>query len=281
MKKILAPFDFSPSAMHALHFAIDIAAANDSEVFVLKVLEFTPLYIESINAIPFYADSASVLADLKEQARNNFEELRWVIDSRVPVHFGVEQGALSQTVLQAIRQHEIDLVVMGTKGSSGISELLIGSNTEKIVRSSPVPVFAIHKQQKISAVRNIIVPTTLDYGQASLMEKIKMLQNFFHARLHLLFIKTPYVKETDHALHADLESLAQHYGLNDYVAHVRHEFDEEKGILKFAAKLGYSIIAMGTHGFTGLTHLMLGSIAENVVNHTHEAVWTYAMQESV
>lgn len=267
--------------MHALHFAIDIAAANESEVFVLKVLEINPLYIDRIHAIPFYADSASVSDDLKEQARNDFEELRWVIDSRVSIHFDVEQGILTPAVLKAIQQHEIDLVVMGTKGSSGITELLIGSNTEKIVRSSPVPVFALHKQQKISAVRNIIVPTTLDYGQALLMDKIKMLQKFFQARIHLLLIKTPYMKETDHALHANLESLAQHYSLTDYVAHVRHEFDEEKGILKFASRLGYSMIAMGTHGFTGLTHLMLGSIAENVVNHTRDAVWTYAMQESV
>lgn len=281
MKKILVPFDFSPSAMHALHFAIDIAVANESEVFALKVAELTPLYIENINAIPFYADSASIMADLKEQGQNNFEEIRWVIDSHVPVHFEVEQGVLSQTVLKAIHRHEIDLVVMGTKGSSGVSELLIGSNTEKIVRSSPVPVFAIHKQQKISAVRNIIFPTALDYGQASLIGKIKTLQKFFHARLHILFIKTPYMKETDHVLRVNLEGFAQHYGLTDYVVHIRHEFGEENGILKFGSKLGYSIIAMGTHGFTGLTHMMLGSIAENVVNHTNEAVWTYAMQESV
>lgn len=281
MKKLLVPFDFSASAMHALHFAIDIAAVNASEVVVLKVVDMTPFYMDSVNSVPFFIDSTSLLDDLKQQARAEFEEIRWVIDSHVPVHLVVEQGVLSQSVLKAIHQHDIDLVVMGTKGTSGISELLIGSNTEKIVRSSPVPVFAVHKPQKLSHIRNIIFPTPVDPDQKPLIEKIKRLQSFFNARLHILHVKTPYVKATDQELHADLEKLAQSHNLTNYAIHVRHEFDEEKGIVKFADRLGYSIIAMGTNGFTGLTHLMLGSIAENVVNHTDDAVWTYAAPEHV
>ena len=279
MKKILVPFDFSPAAMHAYRFALDIAAGNEGEVIVLKVVDLTPVYIESLDANPYYINSMSILTELKQEARNDFEHLRRRIDTNVPVRFEVEQGTVSQTVLKAIHQHDADLVVMGTTGTEGISELLVGSNTEKIVRSSPVPVFAIHKAQKVANIRNIVFPTTIDLDQRALLEKVKALQRFFHARLHLLYIKTPYPKQTDKELNESLERFAEFYGLTDYSIHIRHEPDEEEGILKFASRLEYSIIAMATHGFTGLTHLILGSIAENIVNHTREAVWTYTLHE--
>jgi nucleotide-binding universal stress UspA family protein len=63
------------------------------------------------------------------------------------------------------------------------------------------------------------------------------------------------------------------------LAVIKQAKTEEEGIIRFARQLEFSIIAMSTHGHTGLTHLMLGSIAENVVNHCPEAVWTYSAPE--
>jgi nucleotide-binding universal stress UspA family protein len=164
---------------------------------------------------------------------------------------------------------------MATKGASGFEELLVGSNTEKIVRSSPVPVFAIHKKQKVEQIKNIIFPTTIELNKGALIEKLKALQTFFNAKLHLLYVKTPETKQKDQELKMGLENFARFYDLKNYTVTVKHGRTEEDGIIQFAGQLTFSIIAMSTHGHTGLTHLMLGSIAEDVVNHCSEAIWTY------
>lgn len=281
MKNILVPCDYSKASEQAFRFAIEIAALSQGEVTVLHVINLTPDYIETLETNPYYVDSMSILAELKRQAATDFDELKQKVDTgNVPVKLAIEQGLFNHAILKSIHQQNADLVVMATNGTSGLSEILVGSNTEKIVRSSPVPVFAVHKKQKVQQIRNIIFPTTIELNKSDLIEKVRKLQAFFNARLHLLFVKTPELKQKDPELKMALENFARFYDLKNYTTVVKQGKTEEEGIIKFAQQLEYSIIAMSTHGHTGLTHLMLGSIAENVVNHCPEAVWTYTAHEA-
>ncbi|WP_221393560.1 universal stress protein [Dyadobacter sp. NIV53] len=97
----------------------------------------------------------------------------------VPVKLLIEQGELHQTILKTIEENNIDLVVMGTKGAASLRELLIGSNTEKIVRTAPVPVFTIHQAMPVSRIKDIIFPTSLDLKQSVLIGKLKTLPGNF------------------------------------------------------------------------------------------------------
>lgn len=281
MKNILVPCDFSTASEKALRFALEIAALSEGEITVLNVINLTPSYIQDLEVNPYYVNSMSFLADLKQDAVASFDEIKKKLGATtIPIKLIVEQGIVSQAVLKCTHQHQIDLVVMATEGANGLREVLVGSNTEKIVRSSPVPVFAIHKSQKVGQVKNIIFPTTIELRKEKLIERVKVLQTFFKARIHLLYIKTPESKQKDLDLKIGLENVAKFYGLTDFVTTVKHSKTEEDGIVKFARDLPFSIIAMSTHGHTGLTHLMLGSIAEDVVNHCSESVWTYAGSET-
>ncbi|KQS27904.1 universal stress protein [Dyadobacter sp. Leaf189] len=281
MKNILVPCDFSKASEQALRFAVEIAAISQGEVTVLHVINLTPNYIETLETNPYYVDSMSILAELKRQAAADFDELRQKVDTgNVPVKLAIEQGLFNHAILKSIHQQNADLVVMATKGASGLSEMLIGSNTEKIVRSAPVPVFAIHKNQKVQQIKNIIFPTNIELNQSGLLEKVKALQTFFNARLHLLHVKTPESKQKDQELKMALTNFARFYELDNYLAVVKQAKTEEEGILKYARQVEFSMIAMHTHGHTGLTHLILGSIAENIVNHCPEAVWTYTAHEA-
>jgi len=281
MKKILVPFDFSALSLSALRFAIELAEAGQGEVTALHVVNMTPAYLESLDPNGYSAGSASILSELSREATANFVRVKRELKTRTEPGFRVEQGLLHQVIIKTIHETQADLVVMGTNGSSGLTEVMIGSNTKKVVRTAPVPVISIHKGQKIGQIHNIVFPTTIDLEQHRFIWQIRALQSFFKAHLHLLYVKTPESKETDKTLAGMLTDLANYYGLSDYSVHVTHAPTEEKGVLKFAARMPGSMIAMATHGYTGLTHLMLGSIAENVINHTNEAVWTCKLSEHV
>ena len=278
MKKILVPCDFSDTARQAYKFAIDIAAANAGEVIVSKIIDLTPIYVESLDSNPYYLHVTSVLKELEEDAWKDFERLQKSVDDKnVKVTFVTEQGTVCQTLLNQIHKQEADLVVMGTHGVHGLKEFLIGSNTEKIVQCAPVPVFVIHHAQSVSRIKNIIFPTEIDLTQNAIIEKIKALQDFFHATLHLLFVKTPVNNVKIEELEMSLHNMAHFYNLTDYTVNIREQNKEEDGIVRFATEVSHSIIAMGTHGNKGLKHFMAGSIAESVANHAHETLWTFSM----
>ncbi|WP_165940242.1 universal stress protein [Dyadobacter psychrotolerans] len=278
MKKILVPCDFSDSARQAYKFAIDIAAANGGEVILVKVIDLTPVYVESLDSNPYYLHVTSVLKELEEDAWNDFEVFTKAIDAKnVKVTFVTEQGTVCRTLLNQIHKQEADLVVMGTHGVHGLKEFLLGSNNGKIVQCAPVPVFVIHHAQSFSRIKNIIFPTEIDLTQNAIVEKIKALQSFFNATLHLLYIKTPVNDDKMAELEMSLRNMARFYDLNEFTVNVREQNSEEEGILKFATDLSNSIIAMGTHGNKGLKHFIAGSIAESVANHSGETIWTYSI----
>ena len=107
---------------------------------------------------------------------------------------------------------------------------------------------------------------------------MKELQKFFKAHLHLVWINTPLNFNSDAVTHKRLQNFAKRFGLKDYSIHIFNHYNEEDGIIQFTKFVKGDIIAMGTHGRKGITHLLNGSIAEDVANHTDSVIWTYTMK---
>jgi hypothetical protein len=175
-------------------------------------------------------------------------------------------------------ENKIDLIVMGTHGSSGIREVLIGSNTEKIVRSATVPVIAIKDPINIKSIKNIVFPNTLIQNQEDLIMKIKALQNFFGATLHIVWINTLNNFTRDTITYQRLNEFAKRFMLKDFTLNVFNDPYEESGVINFAHMIKADMIAMGTHGRKGIAHFLNGSVAEDVVNHVDSPMWTYAIK---
>lgn len=278
MKKILVPCDFSESAIQAYEFAMNLAVQSHAEVFVLKVIDLPFIYETSLGTTPEYFDP-SIFKDLEEDAKTKFEKLKNKHPRKEMVTFTALRGAVTFTINQFALDHKIDLIVMGTTGASGLKEYWIGSNTEKVVRFSPVPVLAVRKSFDISKIKNIVFPTTLHLDQNDLISRIKELQLFFSAKLHLLLVNTPsnMLRTKDEI---DLmEEFAKHYKLSNYTLNTRNDFTEQDGIINFAHEIKADMIAMGTHGRRGLAHLFMGSVTEDLVNHVDCPIWSYLVKK--
>jgi nucleotide-binding universal stress UspA family protein len=275
MKKILVPCDFSACAVEALQFARAIALKSKGEIHVLKAIELPVMMVAGFDVQP-YAYDPTLLRDLESDAREKFDKLqqRFGADG-LSIQFHVKYEPATVAIRQFIKDKGIDLVVMGTKGSSGINEYLIGSTTEKIVQKSPVPVIAVRKAPALEQVRKIIFPTTLRLDQHAMMEKVKELQAFFDASLEVLWINTPMNFKTDMESKALLEDFARNYSLTNFHLHVRSDTIEEDAITHFAREINADMVAMATHGRRGLAHTLMGSVTEDVVNHLQCPIWTF------
>lgn len=281
MKRILVPCDFSAAAKHAFQFAVEMAAACGDHVFVLKVMHAPTVFGNGMPGQALAAiDPISRIDEWIAYSEKEFEKLKSkTAHGAERAELLLETGYVNDVIRDVIKREKIDLVVMGTDGASGLKEFFIGSHTEKIVRDSPIPVMAIHGPFHLDSVKNIVFPTTMELDQKPLVQQITALQTLFGAVVHLLYVNGfPFSMESDEQAERKLEDYALFYGLKDYTVHVSRGLNVQEGILKYARRIPNSIIAMGTHGYKGLAHFTQGSVAEDVVNHLSEPVWTYVMQ---
>ncbi|MDH4092783.1 MAG: universal stress protein [Cyclobacteriaceae bacterium] len=275
MKNILVPCDFSAPSREAFKFAINIAAKTKGEIVVLYAIQIPVMY-DFGGGTPLAVNPIS-LASMEEDAKKLFQKMNHELQANtVKTSLEILQLDLISAIKRLIDTKKTDIVVMGTAGTSGFQEMLIGSNTEKVVRHSPVPVLAVRTAPALDSIKRILLPTTLKLDQTAFIGKVKELQEFFNASLQILLVNTPSHFMPDAEANEALAEFVKYYKLKNYTLHFRNYRNEEDGIVKFAHEEKSDLIAMATHARKGLAHIFNGSITEDVVNHLTCPVWTYS-----
>jgi nucleotide-binding universal stress UspA family protein len=279
MKRILVPTDFSECAGWATEVAAGIAKKTGSRLYLLHIIQI-PTY-ESNTSLDSYSDIAESLFVMK-LVKQKFTEL---LKQPYLQGVNVQELVLFDSVYEAISKHakenEIDLIVMGTHGSSGVKELLIGSNTEKIIRTSDVPVLSIKSKMLDFKPRNIVFASNF-YGESMRnFDRIRSFARLFDATIHLLKVNTPNNFETTAYSERLMASFVEKAGLTDYTSNIYNEEKIEDGIHHFADRVGADLIAMETHGRTGVAHLLTGSITEGVANHSRLPVLSVKIEKEI
>lgn len=106
---------------------------------------------------------------------------------------------------------------------------------------------------------------------------LKQLINDEDIMVHVVRVNTPSVFLADADVKKKLKTVAEFLKLKNYTINVYNDFEEVTGVIRFAATVDADLIAMSTHGRQGLAHILNGSIAEDVINHTRRPVMTYVI----
>lgn len=282
MKTILVPTDFSKPAEWALEVATGIAKRADGQVILLHIIEQPGS--ESFNAEGQVSDGDGwenkiFILKLIERNKQQLKDAALLIQNAgVDVKTELRLGNPYHGIRTVITEKEVDLIVMGTSGRSNFEEILIGSNTEKVVRHSKCPVLTVHQKPRGDNFSNIVYASCLNENEKDFADVVKNAQLMYNAKVHLVHINTPGNFQPDHVTKRVLENFAKKVKLQNYTTNIYSDRTEEDGILRFAATIDADLIAMATHGRTGFAHVMLGSIAEDVVNHSGRPVLTYVVK---
>jgi len=281
MKKILVPYDFSEYAESALDFAIQFSTVSMGDVTVLNVIEYpmATTYNVSGEIGQFNADDEIFVLELIKKTKSRLRELK-ESNKYVNVKFNtrVMIGNPYDGISAITEVEGIDLIIMGTKGATGLQEMFVGSNAEKVVRNSKCPVITIHKEQRFESIKDIVYATSLDISHGKVLEKFKEYQELFGSKVHLVWVNTPHDIINENLATELLHKLALEHHLDHYEVHVAKGFYPEEGILTYAWSINASMIALATHSHKGLAHLFLGSVAEDIVNHASIPVWTLSLK---
>jgi nucleotide-binding universal stress UspA family protein len=145
--KILLPTDGSKFAEKAAEHAIWIASKSGAAIIVLNVIETS-----SLVGLPAEDLIVRIKEMLKEEGRRSLERISEMVTEEekelkiedIKVTLKTEEGSPAEAILKTVEKEDVDLVVMGTSGKHGLDRFLLGSVTEKVVRSAKCPVLAVH-----------------------------------------------------------------------------------------------------------------------------------------
>ncbi|MFN4000191.1 universal stress protein [Algoriphagus sp.] len=284
MIKVLVPYDFSETAKHALNFATGFYANYPGvEVTVLHVIE-TPINTGmatmggGLEAAPNY-ESQVYFMELVNTRKIQLKELENKFGgSNFNLKTKLILGSVFKGISESIAEQDPDLIVMGSKGASGLEEVIVGSNTEKVVRTASCPVITIKAETDVSKMKKVVFASDFRDSDDRIANRIKSMQHVFDAQFYFVIVNTPGNFETTRESMNRIRTYVQIHHFENIKAEVYNSLSEESGIIEFADDINADMIAMTTHGRTGLLHLITGSIAEDVVNHAKRPVWTFRVK---
>ena len=279
MKKILVPTDFSHAAQAATDVAASIAVKEGAQLVLLHVIELPghdSFNVEGEVLTPENWEEKIFSRKLIESAKQKLERLAEQMTANgILCSFELRLGSPFHGIREVITEENADLIVMGTAGHSRLEEMIIGSNTEKVVRHSKCPVLTVHHTAIKKDFKNIVYATNLSIEEETFSRIVINTREMYKGTIHLVRINTPANFESDVKIKKDMQAFAKQIGLKNYTINTFNHYREEEGILEFARNIDADLIALSTHGRTGFAHLLAGSIAEDVANHSVIPVLTY------
>ncbi len=271
MKKIIVPIDFSEQSEYAIKVAASLAKRYDAEILALHMLELNQAMITSSEG--FHPEQTVFLLKLAEKRFNKFLDKPYLKDvSITPI---IKHFKVFDEVNEVAKKNGADLIVMGSHGADGLKEIFVGSNAEKVVRNSDIPVLVIKNDHENFKIDRFVFASDFKEENLPAFKKAKDFANMLSAELDLVYVNVPgddflSTRDAYHRINQFLTSANSGQEVEIY-----NDYSVEKGILNFSETIGADIIAIPTHGRKGLAHFFMGSIGEDIANHSKIPVVTF------
>ncbi|MCW8981312.1 MULTISPECIES: universal stress protein [Altibacter] len=276
MKKILVPVDFSEYSDYALEAAASIAKSQDAEIIALHMMGLSEAVINKDESKEVF--EAMYYLKLAQKRFEEFLDKKYLTD--VKVTDTVYNYKNFNEINDVAKEHGADLIVMGSHGTSGFTEVFVGSNTEKVVRTSEIPVLVIKGNPKQFLLENVVFACDFEKESIRAYQKAMKLFRQFNTNVYLLHVNLPNErfrstseieeKVREFLYQADLGNLDS----LDNVVYVA-DYSVEDGVFSYSNKINADAIALATHGRKGLAHFFFGSVGEDLANHSDIPVLTF------
>jgi len=273
MKKILVPIDHSACSDAAAGVAITLAHKAQAEIYFLHLYidygghEHVPHGIEKLQVDRHRQNpTVGMIKDKLAKLVAKADALSVKTSPLLIYHDGHER------IEDYIKPYNIDFVVMGSHGVRGIKETILGSNTQRFIRRSPVPVLVVKEQPDDFSIRKIVFVSSFEEDSIKSFEPVNALAKLWNAEIYLLYVNTPYhFMETNESIF-EMKRFMHQFPHVAYTSFIYNARDEERGLEEFTKQNPVDVIALGTHGNKGIFRLLSHGVAEAIINHQRKPV---------
>jgi nucleotide-binding universal stress UspA family protein len=281
---ILVPTDGSKCADMAAEYAKDLATRYGATVHALCVVDS-----RTLENAPHYEQIKEERTELAERTCADISA------ADVPVERAVRTDVPHEAILEYATGQEIDIIVMGTHGRTGVERYLLGSVTEKVLRLSDVPVLTVKAEDEDAVTypySDVLVPTDGSDGAAAAIDPAVDIARTYDARLHALSVvdamamgidvrSAGIAERLEDAARTAVETVEERAAAASVSA---IDTDVEYGtpyreIRSYVDANDIDLVVMGTHGRSGIERYLLGSVAEKTVRTSPVPVMTIRRSE--
>lgn len=274
--KVLIPTDFSVQAEFAYLMVQNLASSLQMEVHFLHVLSSPESVVltdfgEFVTAEEF---DISYLYTQKKIAERKLDELHQIAGREIHTH--LRAGKLQNVLHHFAEDNHMDLIVMGTKGSWGVKEVLSGSETQTAARKSKIPILSLMCDRTDLKIKDILFIHDFNNVEQVKLPLLKVFAEVFQANIHFLHICTN-PQENMQKIESKMNDVALFNDMKHVTHHIHPDQHIESGIVHFNQKKNMDLIFIGTHGKAGIFH---ESITAKLINHLFKPIVSFQINHS-
>ena len=277
MKNILVPTDFSTCA--------DLAA--DAATLLAKRFGATVHFVTCLSLPYRWKEMTEKQQKKYAYAQDDIRQAERLLEEKRKKYEGVsmvtiwDDSDLLKNIGDYVRQQQIDLIVMGSHGTSGKSELFIGPITQKVVRTVHCPVLIVKDPLENVDFQRVIFASSFQADELPAFEQFLNLLQPFSPEVHLVYIRASAFQESNKTIRAAMKTLKDRCKPLVCKAHIFKYFSVSGGIQAFSNKIGADLICVSNHHRHPLKRMLDGSNVEMLVNHADPPVLTIDFEENI
>jgi nucleotide-binding universal stress UspA family protein len=269
IKKILVPIDFSETSERVMYEATALAKSLKADTHLIHVIETDGLYSSFDERIK---TNYPAYEDIDVAVKERMEEIRLEMKKELGItpEIFISKGDIDTEIIAYSKKENIDLIVMGTHGVSGYKEIFIGSNAQRVVTLSGIPVLTMQKKISKDGFKNILLPIDDSDHSREKVNIAMVIAQLHGANIHLIGLPDSQDEEELRELKIKLKSVEEI--LNEdklpFETNIVHGDNLSETAMKYAAKFHCDLIVINTGHESKITGHFLGAFAQQIVNHS-------------
>jgi nucleotide-binding universal stress UspA family protein len=282
MKTILVPTDFSANATHALNYAIEFVKHQNAKLILLHAyhIDFANSYVP-VNLIE---------QDVQKAEKESNKKLNAIAAKihhthKIPCEYISRQDMAVDAITELAKEKNIDLIIMGTKGASGLPGILFGSNTARVIEKAPCPVIAVPEGATFKTIKRITYASDYNHSDIEAIEKVVAIAKSYKAQLNVLHIteERQLTEEEKENMQKFMENVQAKVAYNNLSFQIFHSENIEQKLEEYLEEESTDLLVMSTHQRNLLDKIFGKSVTKNLAFHTTVPLMAfhYKRKESV
>jgi nucleotide-binding universal stress UspA family protein len=274
MKTILVPTDFSENASYALDYAIDLAKHENAKLILLHAY-----HIDYANS---YVPVNLIEKEIQDTAKKSDERLQSLFTKvahagNIKCEYISRQDLAVDAILTTIEEKDVDLVVMGTKGASGLAGTIFGSNTARVIEKASCPVIAIPECASAKTIKKITYATDYHASDIEALKEILELAKPFKAQLNILHIteETELTDDEKQKMKDFKDEVQKSITYNNLSFQIMHGESVEQKLEEYLEEGYTELLVLSTHHRNILDKLFNKSVTKKLAFHSKVPIMAF------
>lgn len=276
IQRILVPIDFTKTTEFVTREAITIAKLLKADLYFIHIIE------DSRYQFSIVPEAEAVLPTLLDIGREVDRRMS-VLKKKTMEAYGIEpkvfttSGYIHSEIVNFAKENDIDLIIMGTRGASKYKEMFVGTNAQRVVTLSEVPVLTFRRRRKETAFKKILVPIDNSLHSREKILLAMTMADIFGSVIQILGLPDSKGKKILNKFKIKLESVEKIIETANlpYETAIVHGRNLANTAIKYASKNKCDLIVINTGHESKLTGIFLGAFAQQIVNYSKIPVMSF------